>query len=90
MREKAAHYPQATPPSIDLLYLSKDDSHGVGMTILFHQSGPSVICYEKSSSETPPANKELALPDILKRLCIGYQNRYSFFTISNVEKKSKV
>lgn len=88
VREHDVHYPQETPPSIELLFLSQDHCHGVGVTILFSKSGPSVICYEKSK-ESESLEENLA-PKLLQQIGIGYQNRYSYFTLSNVERKFKI
>jgi hypothetical protein len=84
VKEHARSYKPGYAPSIELLYVSNDDSHAFCMTILFHQTGPSVIFYSRSSHENIPTN--LPLPRTLERLSVGYDNKYSYFTIPDVEK----
>jgi hypothetical protein len=84
VKEQARSYQPEYAPSIELLYVSNDDTHGFCMTILFHQTGPSVIFYSKSSDKN--GLTKIPLPKTLEKLSIGYENKYSYFTIPNVEK----
>jgi hypothetical protein len=90
VKEQTRTYQPMTAPSIELLYLSKDGDHGIGVTILFHQSGPSVICYSKTPPQKKTSNEQIPLPKMLQSLCIGYENRYSYFTLPNVEKNCRI
>jgi hypothetical protein len=84
VKEQARSYQPGYAPSIELLYVSNCENHGFCVTILFHQTGPSVIFYSKSSHENNPT--KLSIPRTLEKLSIGYDNKYSYFTIPNVEK----
>lgn len=85
VKEQTKSYEKSSAPALELLYLSNDGNHGVGVTILFHQSGPSVICYSKASPQKKASHEELSYPDILQSMCIGYKNRYSYFNLPFVE-----
>ncbi|MFZ3589002.1 hypothetical protein ACOI1C_06890 [Bacillus sp. DJP31] len=87
VKEQGRSYVPHSAPSIELLYLSHDGNHGIGVTVLFHQSGPSVICYSKSSPQKSATPREkVPIPRMLESLSIGYENRYSYFNLPNVEK----
>ncbi|MBM6619174.1 hypothetical protein [Bacillus suaedaesalsae] len=91
VKEQRDGYHPEPPPSIELLYASKDGTDGVSVTILFHQTGPSVIFYSKKSPTKDPGTfNQLTIPKVLEKLCIGYENRYSYFTIPNVEKNCQI
>ncbi len=85
VKEQGRNYQPLSAPSIELLYLSNDGNHGIGVTVLFHQSGPSVICYSKTSPQKDTSKEQIPLPKTLESLCIGYENRYSYFNLPNVE-----
>lgn len=87
VKEREGSYQPLSAPSIELLYLSNDGNHGIGVTVLFHQSGPSVICYSKSSPQKESPIEQIPIPRMLESFCIGYENRYSYFNLPNVEKK---
>jgi hypothetical protein len=90
VKEQTRTYQPMTAPSIELLYLSKDGDRGIGVTILFHQSGPSVICYSKTPPQKNTSTEQIPLSNMLQSLCIGYENRYSYFTLPNVEKNCRI
>ncbi|WP_246942853.1 hypothetical protein [Bacillus pinisoli] len=89
VKEDKEQYKPTNAPSIELVYLSKTGGNGISVTILFHKTGPSVICYSKSQ---PQNQSEDALPPLhaLQGLCIGYENRYSYFLLPNVEKSCQI
>lgn len=86
VKEGGGGYQPVGAPSIELLYLSNDGNQGIGVTVLFHQSGPSVICYSKSSPQKKSPQEQIPIPKMLENFCIGYENRYSYFNLPNVEK----
>lgn len=91
VKETVRKYQPEPPPSIELFYASKDGTDGVSVTILLHQTGPSVILYSKSSKAMDPTPiNHLTIPKVLEKLCIGYDNKYSYFTIPNVEKNCRI
>ncbi|KAA0548546.1 hypothetical protein FZW96_08225 [Bacillus sp. BGMRC 2118] len=91
VKEQRNGYQPEPPPSIELLYASRDRADGVSVTILFHQTGPSVILYSQNSSSTNSETcNPLMIPKVLEKLWIGFENRYSYFTIPYVEKNCQV
>jgi hypothetical protein len=89
IKEQNERFSTVVPPSIELLFLTPDQTDGVGMTVLFHQSGPSVICYENPSAHSM-SSKEISLPNPLQQICIGFRNSYTYFSLGHVEKKFKM
>jgi hypothetical protein len=90
VKEPAQNYQPMKAPSIELVYLSKSGDSGVSATILFHKSGPSVICYSKSNPNQKTPDDQAPPINALQGLCIGYENRYSYFTIPNGEKNCQI
>lgn len=89
VKEEEQTYKPINAPSIELVYLSKNGSNGISVTILFHKTGPSVICYSKSNPQQQ-ADDKLPSLNVLQGLCIGYENRYSYFLLPNVEKSCQI
>ncbi|MBM7662517.1 hypothetical protein JOC85_003324 [Bacillus mesophilus] len=90
VKESVRSYQPMKAPSIELVYLSKKGDCGVSATILFHKSGPSVICYSKSNPQKQSNDEPIQPIKALQGLCIGYENRYSYFTLPHVEKNCQI
>ncbi|WP_456277493.1 hypothetical protein [Bacillus sp. AK128] len=90
IKEPARNYQPMKAPSIELLYLGKNGDCGVSVTILFHKTGPSVICYSKGTPQPNSSDDQPQSLHALQGLCIGYENRYSYFTLPNVEKNCQI
>jgi hypothetical protein len=90
VKEPARSYQPMKAPSIELVYLSKNGDCGVSATILFHKTGPSVICYSKINPQKQTTDENIPPIQALQGLCIGYENRYSYFSLPNVEKNCQI